>query len=140
MSRHGYSDDCEDNLALGRWRGQVASAIRGKRGQEFLKELLAALNAMPNKRLICGELQKDGEVCAIGAVCVARGIDTSNIDVHDYETISNKINLAHQLVMEIEYQNDEMSMTCAETPEERWVRIRKWTVSKLKEQNGTGNT
>lgn len=44
MSRHGYSDDCHDDiLSFGQWRGQVASAIRGKRGQAFLKELIAAL-------------------------------------------------------------------------------------------------
>ena len=34
MGRHGYTDDCDDDpLALGRWRAQVASSIRGKRGQ-----------------------------------------------------------------------------------------------------------
>lgn len=32
MGRHGYTDDCDDVLASGRWRGIVASAIRGKRG------------------------------------------------------------------------------------------------------------
>ena len=38
MSRSGYSDDL-DNWDLIRWRGQVSSAIRGKRGQGFLREL-----------------------------------------------------------------------------------------------------
>jgi hypothetical protein len=45
MSRSGYSDDL-DPLALGRWRGRVASAMRGKRGQAFLREMLAAMDAM----------------------------------------------------------------------------------------------
>lgn len=48
MSRSGYSNDGE-NIAM--WRGQVASAIRGKRGQAFLRELVEALDAMPEKRL-----------------------------------------------------------------------------------------
>jgi hypothetical protein len=47
MSRSQYIDDCDDNWQLIRWRGMVASAIRGKRGQQFLKDLLAALDAMP---------------------------------------------------------------------------------------------
>jgi len=41
MSRSGYSDDCEGS-ELAMWRGQVASAKRGKRGQRFFRELVAA--------------------------------------------------------------------------------------------------
>ena len=47
MSRSGYSDDIDDNWAHIMWRGRVASSIRGKRGQAMLRELLAALDAMP---------------------------------------------------------------------------------------------
>ena len=39
MSRSGYCDELEQS-ELAMWRGQVASAIRGKRGQAFLVELL----------------------------------------------------------------------------------------------------
>lgn len=57
MSRSGYSDDYDgDNWDLIRWRGAVTSAIRGKRGQAFLREALAALDAMPEKQLIAGDL------------------------------------------------------------------------------------
>lgn len=61
MSRSGYTEDCDDNWQLIRWRGAVASAIRGKRGQAFLRELLAALDAMPEKRLIADALVFDGQ-------------------------------------------------------------------------------
>lgn len=57
MSRSGYNDDEIDMLALGRWRAQVRSATRGKRGQRLLRDMLAALDAMPEKRLIAGELE-----------------------------------------------------------------------------------
>ena len=57
MSRAGYGDDMEDPLDLGRWRGQVASATRGKRGQRLLRDLLAALDAMPEKRLVTDVLE-----------------------------------------------------------------------------------
>lgn len=50
MSRSGYSDDYDfDNWQLIRWRGAVNSAINGRRGQAFLKELLTAIEALPEK-------------------------------------------------------------------------------------------
>ena len=42
MSRSGYSEDVDDNWDHIRWRGQVASAIKGKRGQRMLREMLGA--------------------------------------------------------------------------------------------------
>jgi hypothetical protein len=61
VSRSGYVDDMCDEWALIRYRGAVASAIRGKRGQAFLREMLAALDAMPEKRLTAGALVFDGQ-------------------------------------------------------------------------------
>jgi hypothetical protein len=73
MNRSGYDEDsCLDQWSHIRWRGQVASAIRGKRGQTFLHELADALDAMPEKRLIAHELQEGANVCAIGSVGVQR--------------------------------------------------------------------
>lgn len=72
MSRSGYHDDIE-HWDLIRWRGAVASAIRGVRGQRFLKELMQALENLPDQRLIAHELEKGGEVCALGAVGKSRG-------------------------------------------------------------------
>lgn len=60
MSRSGYHDDL-DTLELGRWRGRVASAIRGKRGQKLLRDLLAALDAMPEKRLVSDVIEVSAE-------------------------------------------------------------------------------
>lgn len=61
MSRSGYGDgDDFDPLAVGRWRAQVRSATRGKRGQAFLKGILEALDAMPEKRLVRSVLVNDG--------------------------------------------------------------------------------
>lgn len=64
MSRSGYSDDI-DNWDLIKWRGQVASAIRGKRGQLFLRELLAALDALPNAHQLVQEIEfiNDDDFC-----------------------------------------------------------------------------
>jgi hypothetical protein len=130
MSRSGYSDDC-DNLPL--WRGAVRRAINGKRGQAFLREMLAALDAMPEKRLIDEDLIHDGAVCAIGSVGAARGIDMSKIDAHDSEQVANAFGIAPAMAAEIEYQNDEMApyWKGPETPEQRWQRMRQWCVDGL---------
>lgn len=131
MSRSGYSDDMDDMLALGRWRAQVASAIRGKRGQAFLRELAAAMDAMPEKSLITGDLVTPaGECCTIGVVCKARGLDVCQVDEHAPEEVGNFVGIAHQLAAEIAYENDEYDRS--ETPEQRWVRMRAWVAEHIK--------
>lgn len=133
MSRHGYHDDLEDNWASIRWRGCVASAMRGKRGQAFLRELLAALDAMPEKRLVSAELITDeGEVCAIGAVCKARGLDVADIDESDPYQVAAAVGLAPAMVREIAYENDDGAWH-DETPERRWQRMRAWIASEIKD-------
>lgn len=112
MSRSGYSDDC-DGWDLIRWRGAVNSAIKGKRGQAFLRELAAALDAMPDKRLIADELQTaEGDYCTIGVLGAARGIDMSKLDPDDRETVAAAFNIAPALAAEIVYENDEGISTC----------------------------
>lgn len=124
MSRHGYSDDCEDMWASIRWSGAMKSAMRGKRGQAFLREMLAALDALPEKRLIAEELvTHDGDVCAMGAVCKARGLDVSQIDPEESEQVAAAVGLAEAMVREIAYWNDDFY---GETPERRWTRMRAW--------------
>jgi hypothetical protein len=128
VSRSGYTDDCE-GWELIRWRGAVASAIRGKRGQDFLRKMLAALDAMPGKRLIANELEMDGEVCAIGAVGRMQGIDMSNIDPSEPEEVGAAFNIPCALVKEISSVNDEWDWRG--TPEQRFETVRKWVVAQL---------
>lgn len=135
MSRSGYHDDI-DEWALIRWRGAVKAAIRGKRGQAFLREMLAALDAMPDKRLIRSELKnEDGEVCAMGAVCAARKIDVEAVDPDCPEEVAQVMGLSEAMVREIASQNDDGfwgAWTKAETPEHRWERMRAWVVNQIK--------
>jgi hypothetical protein len=133
MSRHGYTDDGDDdNLAMGRWIGRVRSAIRGKRGQAFLREMIAALDAMPEKKLARSVLVgAEGEVCAMGCVLKARGTDVTNVDPEEYETVAEVTGLAEAMVREIAYENDEGSWR--ETDEQRWTRMRKWAEKEIKD-------
>ena len=106
MSRSGYSDDV-NGWDLVRWRGAVNSAVRGKRGQAVLRELLAALEAMPEKRLARDSLvSADGEFCTLGALGHARGLDMSLIDPDDREQVAQAFGIAEAMAAEIMFLND----------------------------------
>lgn len=146
MSRSGYTDDCDDYLALGRYRAQVASSIRGRKGQAFLRELAAAMDAMRDKELIAQELVNEyGDCCTIGVVCKARELDVSEVDPEEPESVGALVGISHQLAAEIAYENDECSRMHKdengkwrqETPAERWQRMRKWVDSKLAAAHST---
>ncbi len=131
MSRSGYSEDYDGGeWSLIRWRGAVTSAIRGARGQAFLREMREALDAMPEKRLVAWELEEKGEVCAIGAVGRRRGVDMSKIDPEDRETVAGTFGIADALACEIMWVNDEAGWH-NETPEARFARVRKWVERQL---------
>jgi hypothetical protein len=126
MSRSGYVDDFDDGWALIRWRGAVASAIRGRRGQKFLKEAIAALDALPDQALIATDLQNQtGAVCFLGAVGCARGMDIGTLDPEDSESVAAAFGISDALAREIVYLNDEAAWH-SETPEQRFARMRKW--------------
>lgn len=143
MGRSGYQEDFdyEDPLAFARWRGQVASAIRGKRGQQFFRGLIEALDAMPQKRLIKDQLvSKDGEVCALGQLGRHQGKDMSKVDEWDWDGLGGMFNIAHQLAQETMYINDEEGYD-TETPEHRWARVRRWAEHNLrKNQDETSDS
>lgn len=137
MSRSGYVDgsDCS-NLNL--YRASVDRAMYGKRGQEFLRELAAAMDAMPEKRLIPSELiASTGEVCAIGSVCKARGLNVTDVDVYDPTEVGQLVGIARSMAAEIEYENDERGRH-DETPEQRWTRMRNWVASEIKPTSTEG--
>lgn len=133
MSRSWAEGDCDDTLLYGRWRAQVASAIRGKRGQGFLRELAAAMDAMPEKYLIKGDLvTEEGDCCALGVVCKARGLDVSDVDPEEHEVVGETLDIAHQLASEIAYENDDDWEK--ETDEQRWTRMRAWVARLIREE------
>jgi hypothetical protein len=131
MSRSGYTEDL-DNWQMIKWRGMVASATRGKRGQACLREMLAALDSMPEKALIIHELELEGDVCALGALGKARGVDMSKLDPEEPESVAAVFNIATPLAQEIVYHNDEGGSN-KETPEERWKRMRSWVTAQIRE-------
>jgi len=133
MSRSGYTDSCE-GWDLIRWRGAVASAIRGERGQRTLREILAALDAMPEKKLAAESLvTEDGEHCTLGVLGVQRGLDLEILDPDDPDGVARAFGMAGALAKEIMFENDEGDFWRRETPEARWKRMRAWVKLQIKE-------
>ena len=133
MSRSGYSDgDSMDNWDLIRWRGAVASATRGKRGQRLFKDMLVALDAMPVKELIAEELTDEGGgVCALGALGKARALAHLDIlDPEEHDLMGVAFDVAPCLIQEIEWENDE----CWTSPARRWEWMRRWVARQIKEK------
>lgn len=132
MSRSGYCDDYEyDQWASIMYRGAVESSRRGKRGQAFFRDLVAALDALPEKALIADSLQEPtGAVCALGALGKARGVDLAPINPEDVETVAGVFNIASALSREVVYVNDEWGPR-RETPKQRFVRVRDWAAKQI---------
>lgn len=109
MSRSGYTDDYDEDGKGGLWRGAVASSIRGKRGQQALKEIAAALDALPEKELIDESLvTAEGQFCTLGALGRARGMDMTRIDPDDRYSVARHFGISEALAAEIMYLNDEI--------------------------------
>ncbi len=165
MSRSGYTDDIDNHWHHIMWRGRVASSIRGKRGQAMLRELMDALDAMPNKRLYPNSFATaEGEYCTLGVLGAARGTKMDDLgdaeEGCDERLVADRFGVAAPLVQEIMYMNDEAvdsyrlktveicgpirpwwshtKSVCVnddEAPARRWRVMRDWVAQQIK-----GNT
>ncbi len=141
MSRYCDSDDYDwEPWMEGQAAGAMRSAIRGRRGQQLLHDLIAGLDALPVPELAAGALEdpETGCGCAFGAVRIHRGADVvplhfdptdPDIDWRDLaEPFDISETLAHAVVAQNEYsskRNDEQSRR------RRWQSVRAWAVGNL---------
>ncbi len=132
MSRSGYSEDyCENDWAMICWRGAVASAIKGKRGQRLLRDMLTALEAMPERKLIAHELVSRDGVCALGAVGRRNGMEMAHLDPEDRYKVAEAFGISQALVAEITWMNDDMYH---KSDEQRHAYMTRWVREQLKEE------
>ena len=154
MSRSGYmsaseydfNDDVDWVLSHGRYLGRLASATRGKRGQALLREMEAALLALPEKRL-CADVAvspRNGEVCAFGAVALKRKLEVGKTyrakalaeitaqfpASNDAPAFAAAFDVAEPLAAEIVHQNDDVMVKA--TAEERYQHVLAWVQEKIK--------
>lgn len=141
MSRYCDSDDYDwEPWMEGQAAGAMRSAIRGRRGQQLLRDLIAGLDALPVQELAAGSLvdPETGCVCALGAVRIQRGANAVPLDFDptdpdiDWRDLAKPFDisetLAHAVISENEYgsrRNDEQSRR------RRWQSVRAWAVGNL---------
>jgi hypothetical protein len=154
MSRIGYSEEEDYPGQFGLWQANCSRSLRGARGQAALRELEAALLALPEKRLIAGELQNaEGEVCAVGALKKYRGITETNADPNrDMEEVGVELEMPRLVAWKVVYLNDieidghyeilegavqsryenVLRQFVPPTPEDRYKRVLAWVQGQLK--------
>lgn len=104
-------------------------------GRAFLHELLAALDAMPQRRLRKGALvgpyanhaqgARMGDVCALGCVAKARGVAERIDPFSGAKVVGALLNLNPWMTRAIMEMND-AGGPANETPEQRFARMRSW--------------
>jgi hypothetical protein len=128
------------------WAANVERSLKGKKGQAALRELEAALLALPEKRLIADHLEANGEVCALGALgrykqtplpAEPKHSDEYGEWQEDYEIEELMVNFGQSLgvprlvAVEIVCRNDDKWLH--NTPETRYQRMLSWTRKQLRE-------
>ena len=151
MSRIDYGDPGDDPITP-LWPAIATRAIQGKPGQAVLKELMAALLSLPTKRLIAGEWVLNGEVCALGALDIARTMhrtgacwDSARMVVECFideyssfgqdaldtpEDVQARLHITPTLAWEIMEKNDVAAMHL--TPEQRYKKVLAWVSMQIK--------
>jgi hypothetical protein len=136
--------DCDDYFYEPWMEGQAAgalrSAIRGRRGQQLLRDLVAGLDALPVPELAAGALEdpETGCVCALGAVRLQRGqeavplrFDPSDPDV-DWRELAEPFDISETLANAVVGQNEYGSQSNDEqSRRRRWLSVRAWAVGNL---------
>jgi hypothetical protein len=76
-----FDEDGEGGMPWDLWETVVSNALGGRRGQEALAAMEAALLALPEPKLIEGRLAAAGQVCAVGALVAHRRAQEQGVDI-----------------------------------------------------------
>jgi hypothetical protein len=137
MSRSGYSDDCDDYGQANLYRYAVTRGLAGPRGQGLLREMVAALDAMPVRELAAEVFVNGDTMCAMGAVARARGVPAhalAQLDEHDPDSVGTLLGIPESLAREIAYENDE---AIGGDESDRWHHMRSWAAANIVERKPT---
>jgi hypothetical protein len=129
--RINYSDEEEFAGQFALWQANCERSLRGKSGQEELRELRSALMELRVKRLIKGSLEdEDGGICAIAAYGKRKGLDLSEFDL-DYG--SDEVGIAGGMPKLVAWKVVEVNDVELDhvSPELRYERMLAWIDSKL---------
>ncbi len=124
----------------GQAAGAMRSAIRGRRGQQLLRDLIAGLDGLPVPELAAGALEdpETGCVCALGAVRRQRGpeavplhFDPTDPDL-DWRELAGPFDISQALAYDVVAQNDYYTVgNDKQSRRHRWLSVRAWAVGHL---------
>jgi hypothetical protein len=142
--RIGYSDEEDYPGQFGLWQGNCSRSLSGRNGQASLRELEAALVALPSKRLIANELDDGEDVCAIGAL-VRYKQHTPKADPEcEMEDIGVECGMPRLVAWKVVELNDielDYRWTGGSrvpyTPEERYISVLQWVRKQLAQRSQT---
>jgi hypothetical protein len=112
-----------------------------------LRDLVAALDALPVRELEAGSFESSGCYCALGALAHHKGIPIPDEirevifdeydDELDADMVGDMFNIAAVLAREVMYENDEGGYFQFDPDEQkvrrnRWARVRQWAAAKIK--------
>lgn len=142
MTRISYSDDETYPGQFHLWQANCRRSLAGKNGQAALRELEAALMALPEKRLIAGAFEDEGDVCPIAAVAKHRGLTATDIKAdldEEMEEVGVELGMPRLVAWKIVALNDiEIdgrymgTAFIPVTPEDRYERVLAWVRGNIK--------
>ena len=137
MSRF-WEDESDDPLDYARYEAAKRSTLRGRRGQAFLRELVAALDALPRPELSEGALgdRRTGCVCALGAIALAQGDSFDDLAKDNgnwsLDETAERYSISPTLANEIISANDDWrDGNAVNVRRSRWRHVRAWAVHHL---------
>jgi len=146
MGRLYYHDDDDECPSLdGLREGWVQNAIRGGRGQRFLRDLVDALDALPTPELSSGALEDPatGCCCAFGAVRRLRGPEEVRLwfdpaeEDRPPDDLAVPFDVSWALAWRVVQVNEERSCSNSEPDRRRrWADVRDWAVRHLNRVEG----
>jgi hypothetical protein len=142
--RDGESDD---PLDWGRYEAAKRSAIRGRRGQRLLRDLIEGLDALPKPELSAGALgdRRNGCVCALGAVALQRGEKFDKLAKDNGEwgpdgiVFDALLDISVTLANEVMSTNDDWcdGSNMKADRRSRWRHVKAWAENQIISKNET---
>jgi hypothetical protein len=140
MSRLCEGDGDWEPWMDGQRAGALRSAIRGRRGQQFLRDLVSALDALPEPELSAGALEdkETGCCCAFGAVRRHRGAESAPLGFHPMEEdvtpdrLTEPFDVSPTLAWAVVSANEGWcSSNSPQARRQRFRDVRRWAAAKL---------
>jgi hypothetical protein len=140
--RISYTDQEYFPGQFGLWQGNCNRSLMGRGGQKSLRELEAALLALPDKRLVSGEFDNGEDVCAIGALARHRRIVPKSDPESEMEEVGVECGMPRLVAWKVVEVNDtyfdfryEGGERVAYTPEERYSKVLEWVQLQLAQRS-----